>query len=103
RYRNMPGFTNPSQLYYDKQIKIKKVADVNIVTLNQIRNELFPEIKKDIRNLLDNNAGETIAIRTPQGSGKSHFSDELIQELTRDYNITTVLAVPRAELAKARA
>lgn len=99
KFQNQPGFTNPRQLFFSKPFQINKVEDVEIVTLDHIRNVTLPQACKEVKDLIVSGNSGTIAVKCPQRSGKSYATDDLIAELVTKYGVVCVLALPTARLA----
>lgn len=96
-YMAMDGFHNPRQLYFAKQIEKIKVDEVKVININHIRDNIFPEIGNDVFNTLEQGERELIVIATPQGSGKSFFTDELVAEASAR-GLSSLIASPSIDL-----
>lgn len=97
-YYKQDGFWNVRQLYTGTQTERFKVKEPKILTLNEIRNTLFPEIRRHVFKCVDEGRSEDILIATPQGSGKSVFAKDLVVDLVA-YGKNAVIAVHDAESA----
>jgi hypothetical protein len=104
-YRGMPDFENPRQLldqpgFLGRPVRKVKIKDVNVTTLDQIRNIDFPKISDYVTDILADDARfEAILLAHPQGAGKSVFADlELVRRAVA-MGKSVLIAVPTAKLA----
>lgn len=77
--------TTPRQLYNAKPLETKKIGDIRVMSLEDMRDEVFTEADQIIDASLENLSFEPINIllEPPQNSGKSMYSDGLAVRLAK--------------------
>lgn len=66
-------------------------TDKYLVTLDKLRNEVFPEFRQRVKNCYVNEDRVNFALRNKMSSGKSHNIYDLIAELVKEYPNTKIL------------
>lgn len=97
-HKAQPGFTSPRQLLYSSTVSKRKVGETKLVTLEYMREQLFPEIAERVKDSVESGKEELLQIATPQGSGKSDAADRIALMLA-DLGYNVILAVPNSDLA----
>lgn len=72
---------SPKQLFFAKSLKIEKIKDITLKSLDWFRTVLFPQLKIKINKNIEYNQRKVYALKAPTGAGKSVWSDEYAVEL----------------------
>lgn len=98
-FRGQPGFQNPSQLYWGKQV-VEEVTDKVVLSASSetIRDDAFVAAEKLIYEAISNNDTLGIAISSGQGTQKSTQLDRVAVELAAKGH-RSIIAVPRGDLS----
>lgn len=89
---------SPRQLATRPSLEKTRISDVFLTTPEWIRDNTFPKVRRHIHELLAAKEKGNILLKSPMGSGKSFFVDELTANLAK-LGYTTIIAVPTADLA----
>lgn len=100
-FKEMDKFYSPRQLYENTSVdsRPKKIANINLKTIEEIRDTTFTKIKERVYSYAVNGVEKDILLASSMGSGKSFLADEITADLVLKHNKNVLIAVPTAELA----
>lgn len=90
--------TSPKQFIYGQKIKKEDVGSVELVTLDQVRNEFFPKFTDRVFQIVNNGLKKALLLKTPQNTGKSYSSAKAVAELAKQGK-KILVSVPNGDLA----
>ena len=98
-FYNREDMKNPKQFIYGKPIEKTLVSEMNLTTIDDVRNTVFKEVEERILYLSeDRNRQADILLATFQESGKSYTTDSLAVALA-NRGKRVLISVPTGELA----
>ena len=99
-WKNYPHITNPRQLRYGKPINKKRLYDVKLTTVEEIRETTLKEVyERTVYYVQNKEEGKDLLIASPPSAGKTYTSDQLAVDLAaQGFNI--MIAVPSGKLAQ---
>lgn len=89
---------SPKSFVYGKPVTKVAIKEVNLTTVDWIRNNTFPRFEERIEELVDSEANKSLLLASPMGSGKSFIVDRIAISLARRGKYS-LIAVPTAKLA----
>lgn len=98
KFKDRPGFKSPRQIWQGFPIKKIKLADVKLVSPDEVRKDTFQRVKQRVFQCVENNISKDILLASPLGTGKSWAIDEMASELASQGK-SVLIAAPTADLA----
>ena len=75
---------NPMQLYKTEELVRRPVGEVRVLSLPEIRAEIFPKAEAMVRERIDQERTMDLVIEAPMESGKSFWADKLAAQLANE-------------------